>query len=309
MRLLGALLLAVPLCAQVKIAQAPGRVTVEIDGKPYTEFFLAPGGAKPYLYPLRTAAGIVVTRHYPMEKFPGETRDHPYHRGLYFSHGDINGYDFWGNEPGQTGPRIGRMELKQVAEAQGGPRSGRIVAVFDGLDAQGKAMMTETRTIVFHADPTLRMIDYEVSIEPRIRLTYGDTKEGTFAIRLATALSEDRTGRMVSADGRETEKNVWGKRSPWVDYYGQVDGQTVGVAIFDHPSNPRHPTWWHARAYGLFAANIFGLHDFTGDKSQNASLTLEPGGTLRFRYRVVIHPGDVKAANIAALYREYAAGR
>ena len=114
---------------------------------------------------------------------------------------------------------------------------------------------------------------------------------------------------MVNAEGRETEKNVWGRRSAWVDYFGLVDGKTVGVAIFDHPSNPGHPTYWHARAYGLFAANPFGARDFTGDKSQDGSLTIQPGERLRFRYRVVIHPGDVRSANIARLYAQYAAGR
>jgi hypothetical protein len=113
---------------------------------------------------------------------------------------------------------------------------------------------------------------------------------------------------MVNAEGQETEKNVWGKRSAWVDYYGQVDGQTVGVAIMDHPSNPRHPTYWHSRAYGLFAANPFGVRDFTADKSQDGSMTIEPGQRLTFRYRVVIHPGDARSADIAALYARYVAG-
>jgi hypothetical protein len=122
-------------------------------------------------------------------------------------------------------------------------------------------------------------------------------------------MTEDKGGRMVNAEGKETEKNVWGKRSPWVDYFGQVDGQTVGVAIFDNPANPRHPTYWHSRAYGLFAANPFGARDFTGDKSQDGRMTVEPGKTVRFRYRVVIHPGDFRDANIAELYKQYAANK
>jgi hypothetical protein len=122
-------------------------------------------------------------------------------------------------------------------------------------------------------------------------------------------MQEDKGGRMVNAEGRETEKNVWGKRSAWVDYCGPVDSQTVGVAIFDHPSNPRHPTYWHSRAYGLHAANIFGVHDFENDKTKDGSLTLDMGQNLRFRYRIVIHPGDTKSADIAGLYREYSTGK
>jgi hypothetical protein len=122
-------------------------------------------------------------------------------------------------------------------------------------------------------------------------------------------MTEDKGGHMVNAEGKETEKNVWGKRSPWVDYRGKVDGQTAGVAIFDNPANPRYPTYWHARAYGLFAANIFGVRDFTGDKSQDGSLTVERGHGIRFRYRVVIHAGGTRAAGIAELFARYASGK
>ena len=121
--------------------------------------------------------------------------------------------------------------------------------------------------------------------------------------------SPKRTGHMVDSEGRAGEKQIWGQRANWVDYYGTVEGEALGVAIFDDPSNPRHPTSWHARGYGLFAANIFGLHDFTNDKTKNGSLTLEPAQSLRFRYRVVIHPGNVHSAHIARLYEDYAAGR
>ena len=123
-------------------------------------------------------------------------------------------------------------------------------------------------------------------------------------------MTEDKkVGRMVNAEGAETEKNVWGKRSPWVDYSGPVNGETVGVAIFDNPANPRFPTYWHSRAYGLFAANPFGVRDFTADKTRDGSLTVTPGQPLDFRYRVVIHPGDARAARIADLYREWAPGK
>jgi len=302
-----AFLLALPLGAQVRITPGTDRIAVEIDGQAYTDFFLAADGNKPYVYPLRTAGGVIVTRHYPMEEFPGEVRDHPHQRGLFFSHGEVNGYNFWATEPGTKSPKKARMALKKVVEARGGKSSGRIQAVFDGLDPQGQPIMTETRTITFYSEPELRTIDYQIAIQPLGKLIFGDTKEGTFGIRLATSLSEDRTGRMVNAEGLETEKNVWGKRSAWVDYFGQVDGKTAGVAIFDHPSNPRHPTYWHSRAYGLLAANIFGVRDFTGDKTKDGSLTVEPGQPLGFRYRIVIHPGDARTASIAGLYKKYTA--
>ena len=234
---------ALPLAAQVSFRrEAPDKIAVEIDGKPYTTFYLAPGGNKPYLWPLSTASGLVVTRHFPMEEFPGETHDHPHHRGLFFSHGDINGINFWATEPGTRSPKKGSMELKSVPEMKGGAKSGVIRAVFDGMDPQGKAIMTETRTIVFHSDPKLRVIDYEIVIDPLEKLKFVDTKEGTFGIRLATSMTEEKGGgRMVNAAGAETEKNVWGKRSPWVDYCGPVDGQGRGSRHLRQPVQPALP--------------------------------------------------------------------
>lgn len=304
-----ALLWTATLSAQVKVTQAPGRILVEIDGKPYTTFFLAPDGNKPYFYPLSTASGEVVTRHFPMENVPGETHDHPHHRGLFFSHGDINGVNFWATEPGSKETNKGRMVVRKIVKTEGGEKSGTIRVVFEGQDPHGKALMTETRTITFNSDPRLRVIDYEIEVDPLVKLTFTDTKEGTFGIRLATSMTEDKGGRMVNAEGKETEKNVWGKRSPWVDYSGLVSGRTVGVAIFDNSNNPRHPSYWHSRAYGLHAANPFGVHDFTGDKTKDGSMTIEPGQPVRFRYRVVIHDGDTKESRIAELWRQYAAGR
>jgi hypothetical protein len=298
---------ALPVCAQVKFTQDADKIAIEIDGKPFSEFFLQdPAAPKPYLHPLRSASGAIVTRRFPMEKIPGEVYDHPHHRGLWFTHGNVNGVDFWMNETSYMGktPR-GRILLNKITSVQGGPKSGTISGVWTWEDHEGKKLLTEERTMVFHSHPTLRIIDLDLKLTAISEVTFGDTKEGTFAIRMATALDEKHGGKMVAADGRTGEKAIWGKRSPWVDYYGQMGGETLGIAILDHPQNPGHPTHWHARAYGLFAANIFGLRDFYADKTKDGSVTLKPGESLRFRYRVVIHPGDTQAAGIAKLYQDW----
>lgn len=116
-----------------------------------------------------------------------------------------------------------------------------------------------------------------------------------------------RTGKLVNAQGAEREENIWGKRSEWVDYSGMIEGEKVAVTMMDHPGNPRHPTYWHSRAYGLHSINPFGVHDFLNDKTKDGSMTIEAGQHARFRYRVVIHPGDAKEANIAAVYKQFAA--
>ena len=302
-------LAALPVLAQVKVTRAPDRVAVEIDGKQFTALYSGPG--KPYLHPLRAASGRIVTRLYPMETVAGEPHDHPHHRGLWFSHGNVNGFDFWGNDPSQKGPKTGTIVVAGVPELKSGDKSGSISARFEWLDPARKKLLTESRTMTFYAGSDVRIIDLDIDLRADTKVTFGDTKEGTFAIRLAPWLEEPQEGGtalMIDAEGRKGEKEIWGKRSPWVDYSGSVDGEKLGIAIFDHPSNPRHPTWWHARGYGLFAANIFGWRDFERDKTKDGSLTLEPGKSLRFRYRVIIHPGDAESAGIAKRYQKYSAG-
>ena len=304
--------------AQVKITQRGNeKISVEIDGQPFTDFWIGPSAPKPYLHPLRAASGAVVTRGFPMiADVPGESRDHPHHRGLWFTHGDVNGYDFWANEDSQpgAGKGKGKVILKRVEKLISGKSAGSIEATFEWKIPSGETLLRESRKMTFYEDPRVRVIDFDMTLSPEQKVTFGDTKEGMFAIRLAAPLEEEqpkdiaepkRTGKMVNAQGKQGEKNVWGKRSEWVDYSGLIDGQAVGVAILDHPGNPRTPTYWHARAYGLFANNIFGVHDFENDKSRDGSLTIQPGQPLRFRYRVLIHPGNTVAAGIREQYERY----
>ncbi len=294
------LLLASALAAQVRFAR--DSIDVTVDGKPFTTFHYGHESGKPYLAPLRSASGKVVTRHYPMEQIPGESRDHLHHTGLWFSYDDVNGTKLWENDPSYTKPHIGRIVVRN-AEWKGNVLS----ATMEWRDPNGKVLLVEDRDMTFADDPKLRTIDFHITLTAANEdVTFGDTKEGAFAIRLAEPFTERKGGRMVDADGRVGMAKVWGKRSNWVDYTAEIDGERLGVAMFDHPSNPRHPTYWHARDYGLFALNPFGRSAF--DPSQEEShWKLPQGQKLVFRWRVVIHPGDAESGHVADLYREYAA--
>ncbi len=301
-------LLVLPLCAQVAIKQEADKITIDINGKPFTTLVTSADERKPYLNPLRTPSGKIVTRRWPMEKnVEGEPKDHPHHRGLWFNHGDVNGIDFWGSDPALKNDKKARIAVKQITSVKGGKKKGTITGVFDWLNLDGSPLLTEDRVMTFYAQPDVRTIDFDIKLTAHAAVKFGDTKEGSFGLRLAPSLQESKSGKMVNAEGAVGEKAVWGKRSPWVDYYGPLEGETVGIAILDHPGNPRHPTYWHSRAYGLFAANIFGLHDFYNDKSKDGSLELKKGDTVRFRYRVIVHSGDAASANIAQAFKKYAA--
>jgi hypothetical protein len=311
---------ALPTQAQVKLTQGSDQIAVEIDGKPFSVFYI--GGKdlnRPYLHPLRSATGKMVNRSFPAGQLPGETTDHPHHAGLFYGHGDVNGFNYWAiqNVPTKPDPTMGRIVLKQVVSVKSGKESGSMDVVFNWLKPDGNPLLTETRKMTFHAHAELRIIDFDFDFTAIEKVVFRDTKEGTFAMRMATALEEPpakppekasaiaRTGKLVNAQGGEREANVWGKRSEWVDYSGQLDGEAVGVVMMDHPSNPRHPTYWHSRGYGLHSINPFGVSDFLNDKTQNGSLTVEPGQHVRFRYRVIIHPGASRA-RLAELFKQYA---
>ena len=313
--------IAVPAAAQVEITQTPEQIAVAIDGKPFTVFHI--GGKdlnRPYLHPLRSASGKIVNRSVPAGQVPGETTDHPHHAGLFYGHGDVNGYNYWAIQnvptpPSKADATMGRIVVKNVASVKSGKESGTVDVVLTWLKPDGKPLLTETRRMTFYAHPELRIVDFDFDFTAIDKVVFRDTKEGTFAMRMATALDEPaakekpgglaRTGKLLNAQGGEREANVWGKRSEWVDYSGVLDGEKVGVVMMDHPGNPRHPTYWHSRGYGLHSINPFGLHDFLNDAKQDGSLTVEPGAQVRFRYRVVVHPGK-SPAQLAELYKQYA---
>lgn len=288
----------------VTMKKGDGKIDVLIDGKPFTTYYYAASQFKPYFYPLRAADGLVVTRHFPMDPaFPGEEkdRDHPHQKSSWFTFGDVDGVDYWG-EASKLQGRIVQRSLDKVAEG----KQGVIAATMDWVDNTGRKVLVQKQQVVIHGDATRRYMDWTVALTPvDHEVTFRDTKEGMFGIRLATPLKEDIGGLISNSTGATKEKNCWGKKAEWVDYSGTLNGAKVGVTMMDHPKNLRHPTTWHVRAYGLFAANPFGLKDFTGDKSQDGSYRLTPGKDLVFRYRVLIHPGDAGQAALAKEYEEY----
>jgi Methane oxygenase PmoA len=280
------------------------RVPIDVDGQPFTTFYYGADANKPYLAPLRSATGKIVTRHYPMETVEGESRDHVHHRGLWFSYDDVNGIKFWGNDPSYKTADIGKIVVEN-AKLESHAGSAVVKAVMNWNDPTGKTILREDRVMTFISKPALRIIDFDITLTAPNKVTFGDTKEGAFAIRLADALAEKNGGKMVNAEGAVGMKNVWGKRSNWVDYFGMLEGEQLGIAIFDHPSNPRHPTYWHSRDYGLFALDPFGQHAFD-ESAPESHWTVEAGGSLHFRWRVVIHSGDAASAHVAELYKQYA---
>jgi hypothetical protein len=316
------LLVVSPICcalltaAAVKLERSAGQIDVTIDGKPFTTYYFDPEMAKPYLMPLRTASGAVVTREFPVRNDvskgdPKASSFEPHQRPLYFGHGDLDGLDFW-QEPVFDGyytdhghQAYGHMVMKSIEKAATEGDAATVRARFTLNDPNNRVIAEETQSYTFSGDSQTRVIDCEFVLYATAGpLDIGDTKEGTFGIRLAPELSDGRA-HMLNSKGAEGEKAIWGKPADWVDYTGTISGKTVGVAVFDSPASFHHPTTWHARAYGLFAANPFGTREFTSDNAKDGSWSVPEGKSVTFRYRVLIHEGSFGAAEIGAAYGKY----
>jgi hypothetical protein len=322
----------VAVLALITLAGLPGRgqseavaferqgdsIKVLIGGKLFSTYNFDPKMAKAFFQPLRDANGVVITRGFPTGDTVPAGHEHdksiePHQRDMYFGHGSINGYDFWSEEVfakyyGASHPsNFGRMVFRKIEEMKGGPSSGTIRAAFDLEGPDRKPFAEEIQEFTFSGDGNSRVIDCAITFRASHGpVKFGDTKEGSFALRLAPELDAP-TGTMVNSEGGVGESQIWGKRANWVDVDGVIDGHSLGVAVFDSPKSFRHPTYWHARGYGLLAANPFGLSFFFNDPHQDGSYTIPAGQSIQFRYRVFIHDGNYQQAHVADKYSEYAA--
>lgn len=291
----------------VKLTQQDGKIRVEMGGKLFTEYYFK-DVSRPFLYPIIGLGGSKMTRNWPMQEAENEEHDHPHHRSLWYAHGNVNGQDFWSESD-----KAGKTVHEKFLEVSSGKKSGVIRAQNKWVAKDGTVIATDDTTIRFSGNANRKIIDYEVTIHAAHgEITMGDTKEGTMAVRLAETMrltqpkGKSGQGHIVNSEGvRDGE--TWGKRASWCDYYGPVNDKTVGVAMFDHPKNPQHPTWWHVRDYGLFAANPYGVHEFEKKPAGAGNFIIPAGKSVTYRYRFVFHEGDERQAGIAELFKKYAA--
>jgi hypothetical protein len=289
-----------------RLVKGDEALEITVGGRPFTTYRYAANEVRPYFYPLLGPTGVAMTRNFPMLlDAPGESTDHPHHRSLYVAFGEVNGVDVWAEPPN---PNTGRIVHQGWDDMFDGPAAAGFRERLQWVDGRGTPLLDERRRAIVYNTASARLLDLEMDLMPvRAAVLFGDTKEGgPLAVRVASAIEGKRGGLIQNACGGRREAETWGKRAPWVDYSGAIDGTTVGVAIMDHPTSYRHPTYWHVRDYGLFAANPFGISAFTNDPAQRGDVVLVPGQTLRFRYRVCLHLGDAVAGQIADRYHDFA---
>lgn len=303
---------------EIKFIEYEGdkRINVMIDGKLFTSYYWPDNVYKPILYPVLTSAGTEITRGFPLKPREGERNDHMHQVGIWLNYGSVNGFDFWGNgsegKRNTNGGEINHLSIEQLSDGVG---EGSMVITASWVDPAGKELLSERTKYHFIAEGPVRIIDRLTTLTATSEaVTMEDTKEGTFGIRVARqlelpseedialtnaqiqptavrkVLNEGITGNYRSSEG-VSGSAVWGKRAKWIDLYGSIGDEKISLVISDHPENLNYPTYWHARGYGLLAANPFGVKDFTKGKEE-LNYVIPVGESLTLRYRVIISSGN-----------------
>ncbi len=309
------------------------RVDVLMDGKPFTSYIWPDNVMKPVLYPVITASGAEVTRGFPMKPRAGERVDHPHHVGIWFNYGDVNKLDFWNNSEAikpEAKSGYGIIHHKSIVKKEGGKGHGVLVVAATWDTPDGKKLLDETTELHFINEGATRIIDRITKLtagsEP---VSMADNKEGVIAIRVARQLELPQKDQVIMTDAKGNpttvkamstegvtgsyrtcegikDDAVWSTRGRWCELNGTINKEKIALVICDHPQNAGYPTYWHARGYGLFAANPLGWSVFTKGK-EKLNYSIPAGKTATFRYRMVIHNGsDLSDEAINALADEFA---
>lgn len=322
---------AAPKGVQVVADHANRRVDITIDGKPFTSYIWPTTLKKPVLFPIIDADGVTVTRGWPLAPRPGERTDHPHHDGLWFNYSNLNGFDFWNNSdaiPATRRAKMGTIVFDKVVSAKSGESRGELTTDSTWIDGANHPVLAETTRYIFARHGDARSIDLTATLKALDRAVFNDDKDGLLGLRVARWLEspEEKGGTFTDSNGVATPvaaaanipgvappageyltsegikgEAAWSTRGRWCALTGHSDsGHVVTIAIFDHPGNIGYPTYWHARGYGLFAANPLGRHMFD-PKQPPLNCTLEKGQSTTFRYRIVIY---THAATVEELNRE-----
>jgi len=295
------------------------KVEILHNGKMFTSYIYPDNIAKPVLFPIKTLNGKVLTRGFPIDPRPYERIDHPHHVGLWLNYGNVNGLDFW-NNPGKVSEenkaRFGYIEHQDILKIKSGRKKGILEISALWKTYENKVLLSENSIFQFKVVGNTVLIDRITTLKAvNEDVSFKDNKEGMIGIRVARALElpsrtpvllldqnanvrEEKVlnnngveGNYLSSEGI-TGTDVWGTRAKWMILSGISDCENVALAIIDHPENIGYPTYWHARDYGLFAANPLGQEAFSKGK-EVLNFNLPKGESVVFRYRILVHSGSI----------------
>ncbi len=304
------------------------QIDVLYNDKLLTAYYYADSIKKPVLFPINTLSGITVTRGFPVTPREGEPVDHPHHIGLWLNYESVNGLDFWNHStaiPYKDRSHYGTIVHDGVVKTEANKTKATLEVTARWINKGETILLRESTRYIFSVEEENFIIDRITTLDALNEDVYfNDVKDGFFAIRVARELQHpsDKPEIFVDSKGNPTTvaalnnegvsgeytsseslkgNAVWGTRARWVSLIGKMNNQPVAIIIFDHSKNIGYPTYWHARGYGLFAANPLGQKVFSEGKTK-LNFMMKKDESVTFRYRIVIRSGsDLSIPDIESL--------
>jgi len=287
--LIALIMIIIPVSAAKIVAEKTGsKINVTIDNRFFTSYIFSDDEKYPFFYPVNgpVSGGSVTSMR---------NGEYPHHSSLFFGCDMVNGGNYW-----QEGLERGRIiSVNAEVNKQGGDTAiitNECIWSRPGAESPVK----DSRTIIITSpSATVRQIDFNISLEILNDVTIKKTNHSLFSARIAADLSVKNGGIMINAEGMKSEKDTFGKRSAWMDYYGKRGDSVEGLAIMQHPSNPLYPSPWFTRDYGFISPTPMYWPE------NGSEIFIEKGTVINLRYRVIIHSGDERQAKIAESFEKY----
>lgn len=270
-----------------EVLKLENELQIFIHGKHVTSYLYSPDQKYPYFYPVNgPLTGQSVTT---------ESSDpYPHHHSLFFGCDRVNGGNYWQDDHSRgqilsSGPQIVLSENDRVM----------IKDVCDWKQPGEPAVMRDERTVhIGISKEGHYVLDFQFILKPQMEVRIEKTNHSLFSVRMRPELSVDSGGTLVNAESETGELGTWGKRSAWCDMSGKHFGKVEGLAIFQSPRNPWYPSPWFTRDYGFLSPTpMYWLNE--------GVLRLTRHDVLVFRYRVIIHGGNAREAQVEKQFSEY----
>ncbi|MGD1972774.1 MAG: PmoA family protein [Desulfobacterales bacterium] len=262
------------------------------------------GEFRPYLYPVFSPAGFMVTTESPA--------DHPHHNSLWFgtdhlhvrmpvsgAHYEEYTYCFYVNQTfqGRSPGRILETAIEGTEKSSthyGIVQTNEWRGPAEWAADNGRVVAKEIRSFDIKPGEQWHVIDIQSQLLPtEWDVTIGPTRHAYFNVRVSESMRVNRGGTLTDAEGHFGGNAITGSGSDWVDYSGPVSSKnTAGISIFPYPDSKGT---WVAYDWGIFTANPFST----------TQKLLRVGECLTLKYRLIVHDGDEKAVNISNLYDNF----
>ena len=263
------------------------KIDVLINKNLFTSYIFSEDEKYPFFFPVNGPSNSSVTSM--------RNGNYPHHSSLFFGCDKVNGGNYW-----QEGLERGQIISLRADIIESGNDKVVIEAENIWRRPNANSPIKDFRKITITAPSNdLFQIDFDITMEMLMDVTIDKTNHSLFSGRMDADLAVTNGGTMVNANGDKGEKGTFGKRSPWIDFYGKRGDKFEGMAIMQHPSNEWYPSPWFTRDYGFFSPTP--MYWPADDKET----TLKKGQTIKLKYRVLVHAGDVASAKIAEQFEVY----